>query len=309
MHWTHFLEAARNQNYLIMKKFIPILIILLTFSCGESKKSNKLTEAYITTIEDYRTQLNKGRKGGYLQLTGLHKLNNINTFGKSSDNDFVFNVIDIPERLGTISMVDTTVIFTAADNVRVTTKNDSVLTKMPLVFDEYGSSIRMYHKHVNWQVITRSGSLYLRVWDEKNPALDSFKGFEFFDLNEDLILEGAFTYYEDAITEEVKSQLGVNANTSFIGKVTFEYNGNTHTLDVGTNGFTMVADETTGDTTYGGGRYIYLDIPKENGTVALDFNKLYNPPCSFSSFTTCLYPPRQNHLSFSVLAGETISSN
>ena len=291
-----------------MKKITILLLISLTLSCGESKKSDKLTETYISDIEAYRTELHQGRKGGYLQLTGLYKLDSINTFGKSSENDFVFEVIDIPERLGTISMVDTSVIFTPNENVRITTINDSVLVKMPLTFDKFGSSIRMYHNHVNWQVITRSGSLYLRVWDEKNPALETFKGFEFFELNEKQILKGNFTYYEDAKTEEVKSQLGVNANTSFIGKVTFEFNNQTYSLDVGANGFTMVADKTSGDLTYGGGRYIYLDLPKESGTIEIDFNKLYNPPCSFSSYTTCLYPPRQNHLDFSILAGETITS-
>ena len=71
----------------------------------------------------------------------------------------------------------------------------------------------------------------------------------------------------------------------------------------------MVSDETTGDDTYSGGRYIYLKLPETDGTVTLDFNYLYNPPCSFSKFTTCLYPPRQNHLPFKVLAGEKIQAN
>ncbi len=289
-----------------MKKIAILSLVFLSLSCRESK-THKLTETYNSDIKTYRTELHEGRKGGYLQLTGLHKLDSINAFGKSSENDFVLNVIDIPERLGTISITDSVVRFSPADEVRITTKEDSVLTEMPLTLDKFGSSIRMYHKHVNWQVITRSGSLYLRVWDEKNPAIDAFKGFEFFNLNEDFILEGAFTYYEDAKTESVKSQLGVNANTSFIGKVTFDYNEQTHSLDVGANGFTMVADETTGDSTYGGGRYIYLDLPKENGAVEIDFNKLYNPPCSFNNYTTCLYPPRQNHLDFPLSAGEMIT--
>ena len=45
------------------------------------------------------------------------------------------------------------------------------------------------------------------------------------------------------------------------------------------------------------------------GKTVIDFNKLYNPPCAFSEFTTCLYPPRQNHLPFAILAGEKIARN
>ena len=200
-----------------MKKIAILSLVFLSLSCRESK-THKLTETYNSDIKTYRTELHEGRKGGYLQLTGLHKLDSINAFGKSSENDFVLNVIDIPERLGTISITDSVVTFSPADEVRITSKEDSVLTEMPLTLDKFGSSIRMYHKHVNWQVITRSGSLYLRVWDEKNPAIDAFKGFEFFNLNEDFILEGAFTYYEDAKTESRKYFLPDLARYSLVQK-------------------------------------------------------------------------------------------
>jgi uncharacterized protein (DUF1684 family) len=121
-----------------------------------------------------------------------------------------------------------------------------------------------------------------------------------------MIFEGDFAYYDTKKEVAVKSQLGVNANTNFIGKVTFTHNDETHSLEVGSDGFTMVGDLTTGNNTYGGGRYIYLDLPETNGKVIVDFNYLYNPPCSYNSYTTCLYPPRQNHLPFEILAGETI---
>ena len=133
--------------------------------------------------------------------------------------------------------------------------------------------------------------------------------FELYELNPNLIFEGQFTYFEESKSEIVKSEVDGKRKTSFIGKVTFEYNGETHDLDVGENGFTMVSDETTGDETYGGGRYIYLVLPETDGLVTLDFNYLYNPPCAFSEFTTCLYPPRQNVLPFKIIAGEKITLN
>ncbi len=293
-----------------MKYLIILLILPISFSCKEQDKKEILPETYLTEIEDYRNKLNTGRKNGYLQLTGLFKLDSLdNTFGKNSNNDFVFNVTDIPENIGTISMTAENIVFTPNTNIEITTKQDSVITASILNFDEFGSSVRMYHKHANWQVITRSGQKYLRVWDEKNPAIEAFKGFEFYALNSNFIIEGQFTYFKEAKEASVKSQLGVNANTNFIGQVSFNFDGDTHTLDVGSNGFTMVGDATTGEATYGGGRYVYLDLPETDGAVTIDFNKLYNPPCSFSKYTTCLYPPRQNHLPFEILAGETITKN
>lgn len=41
-----------------------------------------------------------------------------------------------------------------------------------------------------------------------------------------------------------------------------------------------------------------------NGTVVLDFNKAYNPPCAFTDFATCPLPPRQNRLPVRIEAGE-----
>ena len=71
----------------------------------------------------------------------------------------------------------------------------------------------------------------------------------------------------------------------------------------------MVLDATSGEQTYGGGRYLDLELPDYNDTITLDFNKLYNPPCIFSDFTTCIYPPRQNELPFKIFAGETSKPN
>ena len=104
------------------------------------------------------------------------------------------------------------------------------------------------------------------------------------------------------------SKLGVNETTEFIGQVSFMYQDETYTLDVGQNGFTMINDGTTGKETYDAGRYIYLELPEQSGPVTLDLNYLYNPPCTFSKFTTCLVPPKQNTLPFPVYAGEQIIS-
>ena len=45
--------------------------------------------------------------------------------------------------------------------------------------------------------------------------------------------------------------------------------------------FLPFLDDTNGDTTYGGGRYIDLRIPEGN-TIEIDFNKAYNPYCAYN---------------------------
>ncbi len=62
-------------------------------------------------------------------------------------------------------------------------------------------------------------------------------------------------------------------------------------------------DASSGHETYGAARFLYADLA-DDGTVVLDFNQAYNPPCSFNPYTTCPIPLRENELPLKVLAGE-----
>ena len=53
--------------------------------------------------------------------------------------------------------------------------------------------------------------------------------------------------------------------------------------------FFVFGDQTNRAETYGAGRFLYAD-PAKDGTVVLDFNRAYNPPCAFSAFATCPLP-------------------
>ena len=70
--------------------------------------------------------------------------------------------------------------------------------------------------------------------------------------------------------------------------------------------FLAFADATSGDETYGAGRY--LDVKKVPGatTITLDFNKAYNPYCAYSDSFSCPFPPKENILSIPIKAGEKV---
>jgi uncharacterized protein (DUF1684 family) len=67
--------------------------------------------------------------------------------------------------------------------------------------------------------------------------------------------------------------------------------------------FYIFRDQTAARETYGAGRFLYSDLPKD-GTVLLDFNKAYNPPCAFTAFATCPLPPKENRLAIRIPSGE-----
>lgn len=66
-------------------------------------------------------------------------------------------------------------------------------------------------------------------------------------------------------------------------------------------------DATSGDETYGAGRY--LDLERETHRVSagvwiLDFNEAYNPTCAYSEQYECPLPPTENWLDVPIRAGE-----
>lgn len=66
-------------------------------------------------------------------------------------------------------------------------------------------------------------------------------------------------------------------------------------------------DSSNGESTYGGGRYIDLDVNHiVNKQIAIDFNKAYNPYCAYSDGYRCPIPPQENRLTIEILAGEKL---
>jgi uncharacterized protein (DUF1684 family) len=70
--------------------------------------------------------------------------------------------------------------------------------------------------------------------------------------------------------------------------------------------FVPFRDETTGEETYGGGRYVDCEIPASGNMVILDFNKAYNPYCAYNARFSCVVPPDENRLPVPIKAGEKI---
>ncbi len=67
--------------------------------------------------------------------------------------------------------------------------------------------------------------------------------------------------------------------------------------------FLPFLDETNGEETYAGGRYLELDEPVGD-TLVIDFNRAYNPYCVYNPKYSCPIVPRVNTLNIAVKAGE-----
>ena len=66
--------------------------------------------------------------------------------------------------------------------------------------------------------------------------------------------------------------------------------------------FLPFSDATSGKESYIGGRYIDLRVPKGK-SIAIDFNKAYNPYCAYNSQYSCPIVPLENDLDIAIEAG------
>lgn len=66
--------------------------------------------------------------------------------------------------------------------------------------------------------------------------------------------------------------------------------------------FLPFLDETNGEETYSGGRYIDLSIP-EGDSLIIDFNRAYNPYCVYNKKYSCPIVPTINSLPLKIMAG------
>ncbi len=73
--------------------------------------------------------------------------------------------------------------------------------------------------------------------------------------------------------------------------------------DDGTALFVPFTDATSGEGSYGVGRYLRV-VPREDGTAEIDFHRATNPWCAYSPFYNCVLPPLENQLEVEIRAGE-----
>jgi uncharacterized protein (DUF1684 family) len=69
--------------------------------------------------------------------------------------------------------------------------------------------------------------------------------------------------------------------------------------------FVPFLDATSGNETYGAGRYMDIE-PEEDGTYSLDFNLAYHPSCVYDIRYSCPLTPAENRLPVRIEAGERL---
>lgn len=154
---------------------------------------------------------------------------------------------------------------------------------------------------------------------EKSPLTaeerSAFKGHEFFEAREHYRVKARFEATPDSKPFPLGTSKGTTQLYKRIGILHFELKGEQLTLEAylrvqrfsmpgqKTYVFLPLIDKTTGESTYGAGRYLHYEGIPEGAEWVIDFNKLYNPYCAYSDRYECPQVPEPNHLPIAVEAG------
>jgi len=146
----------------------------------------------------------------------------------------------------------------------------------------------------------------------KPNDLKTFSSLSFFPIDSSFVVKAKLTptptseYFEMKTTTERVSKERVYGVLSFelLGQP-FElnvYQGKDSTEVKSNYLFLPFLDDTNGISTYGGGRYMDLEVPLSD-SIWLDFNTAYNPYCVYNERYSCPIVPRQNYVSIQIKAG------
>lgn len=282
----------------------------LLLSCSKNESS---IENYQTQIEQWHQKRLARLKSaeGWLSLAGLYWLKEgENTFGFGEGHDIQFPDGEDNLRLGSFFLQNGEVTVRLNPKANVLVDSTKVLESR-LTNDLQGKPTRMERGRFLWYVIKRGDRYGIRLKDRQNPNINKLKEIPHFPIDPKWRVKVRFIAYDSVRTVPVPTVLGTNAPSKSPGELEFTLNGRTFRLQALADSmnepfFIIFSDETSGQETYGAGRFIYVDPPNEKGETYIDFNKAYNPPCVFTEFATCPLPPPQNHLPIRVTAGEKL---
>ena len=293
----------------MLKSFIIYSVLIFTIACTQKPTADP---NYVKEINEWdQKRINRLKADdGWLNLVGRFWLKQgESTFGSAKDNDVVVESSKLPEHIGSFIFEDSIVTFRALDGVDVMLGDMSV-KEIVLVDDQKNDVTVLQIGSVKFNLIVRDTLYGIRFRDLNSDLVKNFKGVDRFPIDESWKIIAKFEAYNPVKEIDVPNVLGQISKEKSQGAVVFERDGKTHRIDAVDEGgdklFLIIADQTSGEETYGGGRFIYVSKPDSTGTILLDFNKAYNPPCVFTKYATCPLPPLQNYLKLKIEAGEKV---
>lgn len=300
-------------------RLLPLLLLALAATaCKDEEAIRQAAEAKAQAFaagerawrDERRAKLT--RPDGWTSLVGLHWLEEgEHYFGSDADNGI--RVAAGPAHFGMISRNGGRIRFVPEKNAVLTLDGQPLTGAATLVSDAdagpKGPSRLGFDEGKGVITVIKRGDRYaLRVRHADAPTRTGFRAIEYWPGGSAWVVKARFVPHAAGKTIPIANIVGTTENVANPGAVEFQRDGKTiriEALDEGDGVLSLVfADRTSGHGSYPAGRFLDAPMPDASGTVVLDFNKSYNPPCAFTAFATCPLPPPENRLDLQVVAGE-----
>jgi uncharacterized protein (DUF1684 family) len=173
---------------------------------------------------------------------------------------------------------------------------------------------RMVIGDLNLYVIRREDRFALRIKDAQSPSITGFHALKWYPPDEAYRVTAKWIPYAPFKTVTLATLVGTNFDQPVPGAAEFVLAGKDWRLEPVLEDpavaklFFILRDTTSATTTYGACRFLYTGFPTNGidkpGELVLDFNRLENPPCAYTPYSTCPLPPPGNRLPIPLPVGE-----
>lgn len=245
----------------------------------------------------------------WLTIVGLFWLHpGENSIGGSNADNITLPDPHLPAKLGRFIFTENKVTFINSPSLLIKLNGKPIQQKI-LQDDTTGKPDILTLGNFRFWIIRRGKLIGVRLRDLNSPALKEFKGLDYFPPNKAYFFRGKYLPFSSPRKITVPNRSGTTTEMTSLGKVEFDLNGQSLELITfqsspeAKNLFIIFADQTNGEETYEGGRFLFAQgsSPDE---VILNFNRAVNPPCAYTPYATCPLPPRENYLPLRIEAGE-----
>jgi uncharacterized protein len=289
---------------------ILIGVALLVLSVGNvvTLSASDADPAYRASFEQWKAYQVDDLKQNWLTLAGLFWLKpGVTTFGSDPENDIVLPQGTSPAHAGTFEFDSSGVTAKFLPGVSAVIGGKSASSSV-LLPDTSGTPTVVELGSLRITVIKRGQRTGIRVKDMNSAAARNYRGPVFYELNPEYRVIATWVPSDGKRTIDVPNVLGDTTSIPIAGEVHFRLKGQDEKLtDIGGHPekglFLVFNDLTTKTETYPGGRFLDTG-PVVNGSVELDFNRAYNPPCAVTAYATCPLAPKENRLGIAITAGE-----
>ncbi|MFT3792745.1 MAG: DUF1684 domain-containing protein [Rudaea sp.] len=276
---------------------------------GASQAVSDFKSQHAQWVKEREAELT--RPDGWTSLIGLHWVDGKQaSVGGGEGNDI--RLLIAPDKLGKVEQHDGALFFSAADGAKVTADGKPLQGTVQLKPEGKDGDTKLGYDGGKGQitVIDRQGRLALRVRHADSPDRLHFKGLDVFPPDEQWQVKARFIAHPPGTTIQISNIIGNVNETPNPGYVEFDKDGKTWRLEATgdpAKGLNFIfKDATSGKETYGVGRFLHTGSVAADGTVVVDFNRAYNPPCAFTPYATCPVPPPENRFAQKDGKGEVV---